>query len=333
MDDAEEGGDEVVFPVSGRDAYVLGRKTTTEGMRGDVQPARLPIEPNGGQDASSERLLRGSGVVSREQISRRLMGGLLNPAQQLRQLRPQPGENRVQPPGGHPRLIVVQQRVVETVTGRQTGGLLPLQAQDTLQPGAEPLEIGLLPGRDPGLVTQRHRFRHFPDQSLGDARRPVVFPPHLPDSRPRPLVLLPGLELVQNLGPTGPSEPLMIQGRQGGTLLGPGTGSTRRHGGILVPAEHLQNALQMDQFPALLVKPLLGCAHLDTLRTGPASPTANRPERQIPAPPTWSTKNLRKVQLRTGPATCEMISLRRETAARDYKGVAHEILPLSECQW
>ena len=125
----------------------------------------------------------------------------------------------------------------------------------------------------------------------------------------------------------------MIQGRQGGTLLGPGTGSTRRHGGILVPAEHLQNARQMDQFPALLVKPLLGCAHFDTLPNRTCLTNGQSARTPNPGAPTWSTKNLRKVQLRTGPATCEMISLGRETAVRDYKGVTHEILPLSECQW
>ena len=277
VNDAEERGDETVFPVSGRDAHVLRRKAATEGMRGHVQAARLPIEPNRSQDASSERLLRGSGVVSRQQVGRRLVGGLLNSPQQPRQLRPQPGKNRIQLADGHPRLVVVQQRVIETVTGRQTGGFLAFQAQDALQPGPETLEVRLLPGRDPCLVSQRRRFRQFPDQSLGDARRPVVSPPHLPDGRPRPLIQFRSFKLVQHVGPTGPGEPLVIQGGERGALLGPGTGSAGRHGGLLVPAEHLQNALQMNQFPALPVN-----HSCDALISKPSKPA--RPHQRPAAP-------------------------------------------------
>ena len=238
VNDAEEGGYKGIFPISGGDAHVQWRKAAAEGMRGHVQAARFPIESDGRQDASPERLLRGSGIVSGQQLRRRLIGGLLDFAQQPRQLGPQQGEKRVQLAGGHPGLVVVQESIVETVTGRQTGGLLPLETQDALQPGPETLEIGLLPGRNPGLVSQRHRFGQLPNQSLGEARRPAVFPPHLPDGRPCPLVQFRGFEFVQNLRPTGPGEPLVIQGRQRGPLLGPGTGSARRHGGLLVPAEH-----------------------------------------------------------------------------------------------
>jgi len=210
-----------------------------------VEAAPLQIVAEVGDQRAAERLLAGGVEGPCQEIRPRLR----RPVQTVEdpaQFGAQRLEHGLDHRRRHPRLILVQQRVVRLVGVADVRRRLAGHSHQFLQVGGERAEVV---GRPRGLPDVE-RQRLGPGEGLHQGRRhadgAVAVPAGLPHVGGLGVVQLRGVrQAVQQFSQPRIGEPLVDQPRQGGHLGGPVAGAADGHGDLLVPLEPAVDLVQV----------------------------------------------------------------------------------------
>ncbi len=277
VEDAEKGVAELVLVEPRRDAAVARPDPRAERVGRHVQPAAPEVEAHRRGHRLAEDPLAIARITSPEDrraarscgrtrilaISRPARCGLGDRRHQRRQLAPQGIEQDGQLGTPGPRLVLVEQGIVDrshspgfvlgrVVTG-QAGGFLPLELDDLLQPGPEPREVARGPRRDPLRLSHRGRPRQLLDQRPRQSHSSVIAPPQLADvhrfRRDGVADQARSLDGRQQLADPRVGRSLVVQAGQQRHLTAAMGGTTGRHVRLLVPAQYRRARGQRRQFP------------------------------------------------------------------------------------
>ena len=167
---------------------------------------------------------------------------------QRHQPRPHLGEHRIKLVRAHPRLVILEQRIIERAARRQRRRFLALEPHHFGQHGRKGgiiirrPRLGPLPLRPARKAGQRHRqiSRHLD--------RPLIIPPDMAQLRPRHRLGCLRLGLRQHIAPRRVHPPRMQHRLNRTRFLGPLIGGPARHHGFLIPAQppgHLRQGLRL----------------------------------------------------------------------------------------
>ncbi len=165
---AEEGGRKKILHVPRRQPDVVHR-AVREGVRRLVEPSRFEVEAHLGDDLTTEGPLALRRIVA---VKDRSVGALRRASQRVKQREKaafEVGEYTPQLGFGHPRLVLVQQRVI-SARRLQPVRHFARQRDDLLQVGEERREIVFRARLFPGALRQRHGLRplgHQPRRQFG----------------------------------------------------------------------------------------------------------------------------------------------------------------------
>ena len=144
-----------------------------------------------------------------------------------------------------PGLELVEQRVVGLAVPAERRGLLALQLDQRLEDGREGGEVVARAGLVPDVDRARAGGAEGPHELLGQAGRALAVAPRLAHHRGPVIVELGRRELADEVVHLRPHELAVVEGGQGGELVGAALGAGRGHGGLAVPAQERRGPAQV----------------------------------------------------------------------------------------
>src|SRR5205823_257492 len=147
--------------VAGRDSAVAGANARAERVCGDVKPAGLKVETDRLGSASRKSSLGVDRKLALQNLPPRLPFRLSNRRDQWHQLGGQSCKYLANLRGSHPRLVLVEKRIVRMLLVTDRVSLAALEIDDLLQPGLERGEVAFRPRFLPDLLRSRRDTSHL----------------------------------------------------------------------------------------------------------------------------------------------------------------------------